>query len=133
MAVRTLVTLAVVIAAQALAGCGMPGKDGVARDDRSDGRRAELEARDAQLRRQVETGSFGLAQLFPGGTTVDARHLPPLPRPSAIVPVASVAVPVPQSNAPAKPIQLASSAATGDPDACVYKPVMSDADIDACR
>jgi hypothetical protein len=40
---------------------------------------------------------------------------------------------VPQSNAPAKPIQLASSAATGDPDACVYKPVMSDADIDACR
>lgn len=43
----------------------MPGKDEVARDERSQARKAELEARDARVRKQVETGTFGLAQLFP--------------------------------------------------------------------
>jgi hypothetical protein len=130
MAVRPLVALAVLIAAQALPGCDMPAKDGVASDDRSLGHKAELAVRDAQLRRQVEKGSFGLAQLFPGGTTVDVRRLPPLPPPSAVVPVA--AVPAPRLNTPAKPMQLASATAHEAPG-CVYKPVMSDADIDACR
>jgi len=111
----------------------MPGKDGVAHDGHSLGHKAELDVRDAQLRRQVEAGTFGLTQLFPGGATVDAKRLPPLPSPSAVVPAAVVAVPMARLNAPAKPIQLASSAAAGEPGACVYKPVMSDAEIDACR
>jgi hypothetical protein len=124
-----------VIAIQALAGCDMPVKDGVAADDRSHEHRAELKSRDAQLRRQVEAGTFGLAQLFPGGTPVDARRLPSLRPPSSVVPVAAVTVtvPVPRLDAPPKPMQLASSAAAGGPQACVFKPVMSDADIDACR
>ena len=111
----------------------MPGKDEVARDERSQARKAELEARDARVRKQVETGTFGLAQLFPGGMMVDARRLPPLPRPTAVVPVVTVAVPGAQLNASATPMLLASSAVAGNSEACVYKPVMSDADIDACR
>lgn len=107
--------------------------DGVTHDDRSLGHKAELDVRDAQLRRQVEAGTFGLAQLFPGGVTVDAKRLPPLPPPSAVVPPMAVAAPAPRLSAPAKTMQLASSATAGGPEACVYKPVMSDADIDACR
>ena len=133
MVVRSLFALTVVIAIQVLAGCGMPGKDEVARDERSQARKAELEARDARVRKQVETGTFGLAQLFPGGMMVDARRLPPLPRPTAVVPVVTVAVPGAQLNASATLMLLASSAAAGNSEACVYKPVMSDADIDACR
>jgi len=76
---------------------------------------------------------LGLAQLFPGGAMVDARGVPPLPRPSS-VPVAVISVPAPRATAAeAPPMLLASSSAAGGPGACVYKPVMSDADIDACR
>jgi hypothetical protein len=135
MAVRPLVLVSVVIAGQLLAGCGMPAKDGVVgNSDNSHARRAERQVRDAQLRRQVEKGTFGIAQLFPGGDMVDARHFPPLPRPMAVVPVAVVPVPAPRANAAAAlpPMQLASATAAGSA-ACVYKPVMSDADIEACR
>jgi hypothetical protein len=135
MAARLLIAFAVVLAGQMLAGCGMPGKGDVAREARSDARKADLALRDARLRRQVEKGTFGAAQLFPGGNSVDARHLPPLPRTSA---VAVVSVPAPrakpaetQMNQP-MPMQLASATAAGS-GTCVYKPVMSDADIEACR
>jgi hypothetical protein len=134
MAVRSHIAFSVVIAGQVLAGCGMPGKGEVARDDRSQGRKAELAVRDAQLRRQVEKGTFGLAQLFPGGKSVDARHVPPLPRPSTIAPVASLGVRARQSSESAMPMQpMQLAAAAGNRDTCVYKPVMSDADMDACR
>ncbi len=135
MTLRPLISFVIVIAMQALAGCGMPAKGGVtASDDRSHARKAEREARDAQLRKRVEAGTLGLAQLFPGGTMVDARSLPPLPRPSAVVPLAVVSVPAPRASAAATPsMQLASSAAAVQPDGCAYKAVMSDADIEACR
>ena len=117
-----------------LAGSGMSGKGEVAREARSDARKAELAVRDARLRRQVEKGTFGAAQLFPGGDPVDARHLPPLPRTSAL---AVVSVPAPRPK-PAEtpviqPMQLASSAGALKSTGCDYKPVMSDADIEACR
>jgi hypothetical protein len=134
MAARLLIALAVVLAGQMLAGCGMPGKGDVAREARSDARKAELALRDARLRRQVEKGTFGAAQLFPGGNSVDARHLPPLPRTSA---AAVVSVPAPRAKPAAmpeiQPMQLASSAGALKPTGCDYKPVMSDADIEACR
>ena len=112
----------------------MPAKDGVVgNNDTSHAQRADRQVRDAQLRRQVEKGTFGLAQLFPGGDMVEARHLPPLQRPMSVVPVAVVSVPAPRSDAAApRPMQLASATAAGSA-ACVYKPVMSDADIEACR
>src|SRR5688572_15509604 len=119
MAVRFHIALCVVIAGQMLAGCGAP-------DDPPKARNAENAVRDAQLRRQVEKGTFGLAQLFPGGKAVDARHLPPLPRPSAIAPVVSLGVRAPrpdESAMPTQAMQLASAAAAGNRDTCVYKPV----------
>jgi len=123
---------AVVIALQAVAGCRMPANSGVTRDDRSAWRKTVFEVRDARLRRQIEAGTFGLAQLFPGGTPIDPRHLRPLPPPRAVaMPV--IPVRVAQPSAPETPVRVAFAAAAGQPDACVFKPVMSDADIDACR
>jgi len=132
MAVRSLIAFAAMIAALELAGCGMAAESGVAGSVRSPERKAERDARDAHLRQQVEAGTFGVKQLFPGGT-VDARHLPPLPRTSAVAAVTRVPAPGARLNESAKPKQLAFAAVTGGPDACVYKPVMSDADLDACR
>ena len=132
MAVRSLIAFAVVIAVQVLAGCDMPAKGGEARYDRSAWRKAEFEVRNARLRRQVEAGTFGLAQLFPGGMSVDPRHLKPLPPPSA-VPMPVVPVRVAQSSPSGTPVQVAFAVTAGQPYACVYKPVMSDADLDACR
>lgn len=132
MTARSLVAFAIVIAVQAPAGCGRPAESGEARDDRSAWRKAEFEAREARLRRQVEAGTFGLAQLYPGGMSVDPRHLRPLPPPSAVrMPV--VPVRVAQASPSEMPGEAASPGAAGQPDACVYKPVMSDADLDACR
>ena len=140
MAVPSLIAFAVVIAVQVLAGCDMPAKGGEARYDRSAWRKAEFEVRNARLRRQVEAGTFGLAQLFPGGMSVDARHLPPLPPPSSVpMPVVPVAVArsspsqTPVQVVPAHVVYVALGAAARRSNACVYKPIMSDADIDACR
>jgi len=131
MSVRSLVAIAVVIALQALAGCGRSSNGGVARDDESAWRKAKFETRVASLRRQVEAGTFGLAQLYPNGKPVDARHLPPLRRPSpnriSVVPER-----VAQSTSET-PEQVAFAAAVRQPDDCVYKPVMSEADLDVCR
>lgn len=110
----------------------MPAESGVAHDDRPAWRNADFDAREARLRRQVEAGTFGLAQLFPGGMSVDARLLPPLPPPSA-VPMPVVLAGVALSSPSEMPVHLALAAATGRPNACVYKSIMSDADIDACR
>lgn len=132
MAVRSLLALAATIAALASAGCGTPAESGLAGGARSPARKAESDARDAHLRRQVEAGTFGLRQLFPGGT-IDARHLPPIPRTPAAAIVTLVPAPVARLSEPQKPKQLVFVAVTGAPDACVYKPVMSDADLDACR
>jgi len=132
MAVRSLLALAATIAALASAGCGTPAESGLAGGARSPAQKAESDARDAHLRRQVEAGTFGLRQLFPGGT-VDARHLPPLPRTPAVAAITRVPAPVARSNESAQARQLAFSAEPGGPRACVYKPVMSDADLDACR
>ena len=132
MALRSLIVLAVVIAVQALTGCDMPAKSAEARDDRSPLRKAEMEARKAIMRRQVEAGTFGLAQLFPGGVPVDPRDLKPLPRPSAVqIPVIPVRVARPSPSA--TPMQVAFAAQAGQAGGCVYKPVMSDIDIEACR
>jgi hypothetical protein len=133
MAPRSLIAFAAVIAVQALAGCDMTVKSGVARDDRSAWRKTELDARkQVEVRRQVEAGTFGLAQLFPGGTPIEARHLPPLPRPSA-VPMPMVPVREARSSASETPSRVAFAATAGQPEGCVFKPVMSDADVDACR
>jgi hypothetical protein len=132
MAVRSLIAFAVVIALQSLAGCDMPAKSVDAHDDRSAWRKVESEARDARLRRQVEAGTFGLAQLFPGGMPVDPRDLKPLPRPSA-VPIPAIPMRVARSSASETPVQLAFAVTAGHSGGCVYKPVMSDADMDACR
>jgi regulation of enolase protein 1 (concanavalin A-like superfamily) len=133
MALRSLIAFAVVIAIQALAGCGMPAKSSVAREDRSAWQKAEIEARKQfEVRRQVEAGTLGLAQLFPGGAPIEARHLPPLPRPSA-VPIPVVPVRVAQSSTSETRLQVAFGATARQPDGCVFKPVMSDADIEACR
>jgi hypothetical protein len=137
MALRTFIPVLVVIAIQALAGCGMP-KGGVAGNgDNLHASKAERAARDARLRQQVEAGRLGLAQLFPGGVMVDARNLPPRTRPSlAIIPVVvvSASAPAPRLSAPEMaPMTLASAAAAIRQDSCVYKPVMSDADMEACR
>lgn len=133
MALRSLIAFAVVIAIQALAGCHMPAKSGVAREDRSAWRKAEFEARKQfEMRRQIEAGSFGLAQLYPGGKPIDPRNLSPLPRPSA-VPIPVVPVRVAQSSTSESRLQLAFGATAAQPDGCFFKPVMSDADIEACR
>ena len=139
MAIRSLIAFAAMIAVLELAGCGKAVESGVAGSIRSPERKAERDARDAHLRRLVEAGTFGTRQLFPGGM-VDARHLPPLRRTFAVAavtlvpaPASRVPVPVARLNDSAKPKQLAFLAVTGGPDACVYKPVMSDADLDACR
>lgn len=108
----------------------MPAQSGMAHEDRPAWRNADFSVRDASTRRQVEAGTFGLAQLFPGGTPVNPRHLRPLPPPSA-VPMPVIPVRVAQSNPSAGPVQLAFAATARQP--CVYKPVMSDADMDACR
>jgi hypothetical protein len=130
MAARSLIAFAVVVAVQALAGCDMPAKSGVTRDDHSAWRKAASEVRDARLRRQVEAGTFGLAQLFPDGMPVDPRHLRPLPPPRA-VPMPVVPARVAHSSASEAPVRVAFATSRGQP--CVFKPVMSDADIDACR
>lgn len=132
MVLRSIIPFAVVIAVQALAGCGMPTESGVAHDDRPAWRNADFDARDARLRRHVEAGTFGVAQLFPDGMLVDARHLPPLPPPAA-VPMPLALAGVARSRPSGTPVQLALVAAAGRANACVYKPIMSDADIDACR
>jgi len=133
MAIRSILALAVMMALQALAGCGVPATSGVAQDEQSAWQKAEFAAREArlriQMRKQVEAGTLGLAQLYPGGMPVDARHLPPLPRPVA------VAIPVHDArSSPAETqMQLALAVSQRRAGACVYKPIMSDADIDACR
>ena len=137
MALRSFIPLLVVIALQAFAGCSMPEGGVVGNGDNLHASKAERDARDTQLRKQVGSGSLGLAQLFPGGTTVDARALPPLQRPSAVIPVAVVSVPAARARATEtpqmQPMLLASSSAAAVRSACDYKPVMSDADIEACR
>jgi hypothetical protein len=140
---RSFIPLFVVISIQALAGCGMPAmpaKSSVAaNDDRSYLRVAERKASEARLRKQVEDGTLGRSQLFPGGMKVDARHLAPLPPTYATAPVRSLGVPAPRSSEaavptqPMQPMQFASAVTAGKADACVFKAVMSDADIDACR
>jgi len=132
---RSIFAFAVVIAAQALAGCGMPETSVVAHDDSAAAsHKAELEARSRiKLRAQVEAGTLGLAQLFPGGMPVEARHLPPLPRPMA---VAMPVIPVHEarSSAAEGQVHLALAVTRGrSSGGCIYKPIMSDADIDACR
>jgi hypothetical protein len=131
---RSFIPVVVLIAIQALAGCGMP-KGGVAGNgDNLHARKADSAARDAKLRKEVEAGSFGLAQLFPGGMKVDAQRLAPLRQTFAVAPVRSLGVPAPRATATeTQPMLLAASSATGGPGACVCKPVMSDADIEACR
>jgi hypothetical protein len=130
---RSPIAFAVVIAVQALAGCDMSAHSDVARDDRSAWRNADFAVRDASTRRQVEAGTFGLARLFPGGIPVDPRHLKPLP-PTSAVPMPVVAVRVARSDGSETPTQLAFAVSAGRRSgACVYKPVMSDADMDACR
>jgi len=124
------------MAIQALAGCDMPASIDVAHADAEPWQKAESAAREArlriQLRNQVEAGTLGLAQLYPGGMPVEARHLPPLPRPMA---VAMPVIPVHEArpNPSEIKIQLAFAASSRQHAACVYKPIMSDADIDACR
>lgn len=132
MRMRSLIAFAVVIAVQALAGCDMPAQSGVTHEERSPWRKAELEVREASMRRQVEAGTFGLAQLFPGGMPIEARHLPRLPRPSA-VPIPVVRVRVAKPSPSETPVHVAFAAAAGQPGGCVYTPIMSDADVDACR
>jgi hypothetical protein len=136
MALRAFNPVLVVIAIQALAGCGMPNGGVVGNGDNLHASKAERAARDAKLREQVESGRLGLAQLFPGGMKVDARGLAPLPPTYAIVPVKSLGVPAPRPNeaaTPMPPMLFASAASAVKADACVFKPVMSDADIEACR
>jgi hypothetical protein len=133
MAVRSIIAFAVMIAMQALAGCGMPATSDVAHDDRPVWRKAEFDVREERLRGQVEAGTLGLAQLFPGGVGIDARHLPPLPPPSAILmPVVSL-IDGARSSPPETQVHLAFAASSRQKAVCVYKPIMSDADIDACR
>jgi hypothetical protein len=131
MAVRSLVALAVVIALQALAGCERSAKSGMARDEPSAWRQAEFASQEARLRWQVEAGTLGLAQLFPDGRPIDPRHLRPLPPPSAVRKpmVGEIVAQSGMSDAPVK----ASPGTAGQPGACVYKPVMTEADIEACR
>lgn len=135
MAVRSLITFAVVIAVQALAGCGMPAKSGAALDDRS-WWKVEFEARKkVRLRQQVEAGTLGRAQLFPGGM-IHARHLPPLPRPYKVaIPAVRVRVAPASPTIPPEepPVHVAWGSVTDRPGGCVYKPVMSDVDVEACR
>jgi hypothetical protein len=121
-----------VIVVQALTGCDMPAKASEAGDDRSAWRKAASDARNAILRRQLEAGTFGLAQLFPGGMSVDPRNLKPLPPPSA-VPIPAIPARVARSSLSETPVLLASAATAGQPGGCTYKPVMSDVDIEACR
>jgi hypothetical protein len=127
MAMRSLIAFAVVLALQALAGCGKSAESGVARDERSASPSGEFETRESRLRRQVEAGTFGLAQLHPGGKLVDPRHLRPLPRPSAVPMLLA------RSILAETPMDLASTPVAEQADRCDYKPVMSDAELDACR
>jgi len=131
MAMRSIIALAVMIAVQALAGCDMPATGNVAQDEHPVWRKAEFDVREERLRMQVEAGTLGLAQLFPGGMGIDARHLPPLPPPSSILmPGVLVGGARPASE---PQVHLAFASSSRQPAACVYKPIMSDADIDACR
>jgi hypothetical protein len=137
---RSFIPLVVVIAIQALAGCNMPKGGVVGSGDNLHASKAERAARDAKLRKQVETGSFGLAQLFPGGMNVDAQHLAPLRPTHATAPVRSLGVAAPRPSEAEMPtqamqpmMQFASAVTAEKTNACVFKAVMSDADIDACR
>ena len=133
---RSINAVAAVIALQALAGCGMPAGSGAAHFEPPEWQKAEFAAREARsriaFRNQVEAGTLGLAQLFPGGKPVDARHFRPLPPPSA-VPIPAVPLIVAGPGSSEMPVQVALAVARGRSGGCVYKPIMSDADIDACR
>jgi hypothetical protein len=138
MARRPVLSLVVAIAVQAVAGCNMPGKSGVtAYDDRSPERTHARRMRVEKLRAHVESAKLGAAQLFPGGAMADARQVPPLVRPTGVIPVAVLSVPArPKAEEsvlePSRPVSLVAAARSLE-SGCSYKPVMSDADLEACR
>src|SRR5262245_37509131 len=115
MAPRSLIAVSVVIAAQALSGCGMPsmpGKAGVTRNGDS-AQASERHVADARLRKVVEDGSLGRNQVFPGGKMAEARQFGPLPSHIGVAPVTSLGVarkPAPVEPEPqAQPLQIAMS------------------------
>jgi hypothetical protein len=72
------------------------------------------------MRARMATGTFGRELLFPGTAPVDPRRFRRLPPPMNILPEQQLPAMRTASLAPQRP-------------ECVYKPVMSDADIEACR
>jgi hypothetical protein len=108
----------------ALAACGLPGSP----QDGSRDRREQLtQARHAHMRARMAAGTFGHEQLFPGTVPVDPRYFRRLPPPRSILPPPSSLVAPPQLPA------LRTASLASERAACVYKPVMSDADMEACR
>jgi hypothetical protein len=133
-----------VVAGALLAGCDMhmPAKDGVVLNDGERERSAQLKAqRDRHLRARMEAGTLGQGQVFPGAEYKDPRLMPRLPPPVSVV---RVRAPVPPPETPAEAQAPAQLPWSTSPDAtagrlvmaarsCTYKPVMSDADMEACR
>lgn len=104
-----------------LAACGQPGPDGSTPQESAREHRSPLTLqRDAQMRRKMSAGLFGYAQLFPGTAPIDPRRFARLPPPESILAVDLP--PAPKSRA----VEIARIF-------CVYKPVMSDEEIAACR
>jgi hypothetical protein len=123
------------------AGCDMhlPAKDGVFVDHGERERKAQLKVqRDVHMRAQLDKGTLGQNQVFPGSEYKDPRLMPRLPPPMSVVRASSPAPAADAAQAPspmAGALQISSAAMlrTSAADGCVFKPVMSDSDIDACR
>ncbi len=110
-----------IISCLSIAACGQPGEVGWPPPEAAHERRSPATLqRDAQMRGQMNAGLFGHAQLFPGRPPVDPRRFARLPPPQSIL-----AVELPSAPKPAV-VEVARVF-------CVYKPVMSDTDIAACR
>jgi hypothetical protein len=102
-----------------LAACSFPDLP----QDGSRARRDQVtQARHAHMRARMAAGTFGHEQLFPGMAPVDPRRFGRLPPPMNIL--APPELP---------PIRTASLELAPGRVVCVYKPVMSDTDIAACR
>lgn len=104
-----------------LAACSFPD---LPQEGSRERREQVTQARHAHMRARMAAGTFGIQQLFPGAAPVDPRRFPRLPPPVNLLP--------PLQPVPARPV-LRTASLAGERAACVYKPVMSDADIDACR
>ncbi len=114
----------------------MPGKDGVVLNDGSRERRAQIrQVQDADLQRKMAAGTFGHAQLFPGMKIKDPRSFPRLPAPSGprVTRLVAPTVLAQLESVEVGSLSLLQKEKETGTQPCVYKPVMSDADISACN